>query len=97
MFFYAGDPLQGTILVKLQLSCTSPIELSYYTSANVGRKDLCCYCSKEGAEQDREASQQYRTVLPICIPCKVSGKEIIKRLERKTYVHWMIVDNWLTF
>lgn len=82
--FFAGDPLQGTLFVKLQLSCSSPIELSYYsTTANVERKDICCHCASEGAERDKNATPQYRTVLPICTQCKSSGKEIVKRLFKK--------------
>ena len=58
--------------------------MSYYsTSANIGRKNICCHCGIEGAEQDREAAEQYRTVIPFCAGCKASGKEIIKRLKRK--------------
>ena len=53
---------------------------SYYsTSANIGRKDICCHCGVDGAEQYRED----HTVIPICAGCKASGKEIIKRLKRK--------------
>ena len=46
-------------------------------------KTIAVIVEFKGVEQDREAAEQYRTVIPICAGCKASGKEIIKRLKRK--------------
>ena len=81
--FFAGDPLQGTVFVKLQLSCASHVELSYYsTSASIGRKDICCHCGVEGAEQDREAAEQYRTVIPFVLNVKHQGRKLLRELRK---------------
>ena len=76
--------MQGVVFVRLQLCCQSPVEVPYYSSVHVaGLKDLCCYCGEPGADRDVDALQTHRVVLPICKPCKDSGRPIIKRLPRK--------------
>ncbi|XP_053376613.1 uncharacterized protein LOC123531671 [Mercenaria mercenaria] len=79
-----GDSLQGIVFVRLQLCCSSPVELPYYSAASqvVGRKDICCYCTEDGVK-DEESLKTYRVLLPLCESCKNLGKKIIKRLPKK--------------
>ncbi|XP_033730159.1 uncharacterized protein LOC117319474 [Pecten maximus] len=80
-----GDSLHGTVFVRLQLCCTTPIEMAYYSApAAIGRKDLCCYCASfEETERDPEALKTFRVVLPLCKPCKTAGKAVIRRQPKK--------------
>ena len=80
MFLFSGDHLQGTVFVRMQISCQSPIEWTYYSATgNIGRKDICAHCATLGAEKDRELLKQFKIVLPICETCKTNGKDILKR------------------
>lgn len=82
LFYFTGDHLQGSVFVRLQLACESPIQFSYYTS-KVGRTDVCCHCGGVNAEQDKELLKQYRTVLPICKSRTCVAKGALKRCPIK--------------
>ena len=70
----AGDSLHGKLNVRLGLTCESPIELPYYSSQlNIGRKDLCCYCSAIDTEVDAVLKTKFKTVLPTCTDCLKKG------------------------
>lgn len=71
------------VFVRLQMCCTTPIELAYYSATHITRKDLCCYCADEEAARDADELRSYRVVLPMCASCVSSGKKIIKRLPKK--------------
>jgi len=60
--------LHGKVLTRLTLTCESTIEIPYY-SAEIGRKDVCCYCASEGATVDDNLKKQFKTVLPLCASC----------------------------
>jgi hypothetical protein len=63
------------------MDCNSPIEFAYYATNNPLPVDrtICCYCTAPQAERDKELLKKFRVVLPMCIRCKTSGKESIKR------------------
>lgn len=76
--FYTGHILQGKVFVKLQLNCQSPIEFGYYSSG-IGKADICCYCTAQGIQQDKELKKQFRVVLPVCQACLDDNKPVLKR------------------
>ena len=78
-----GDVLQGTVFVRIQLSCRSPVETPYYSSVHVVHKDICCYCGDKGGIQDPASLMTHRVVLPMCATCSGAGRATIKRLPRK--------------
>ena len=47
-------------------------------------KDLCCHCSKQGAQQDKELKNLFKTVLPICDGCRAESKKVYKQGPIKT-------------
>ncbi|XP_062596556.1 uncharacterized protein LOC134258011 [Saccostrea cucullata] len=79
-----GDSLQGTVFVRLQLACTTPVEIAYYSANAVARKDVCCFCaSSVDIIDDQDLLRKYRVVLPMCRECKSRGKNHICRLPKK--------------
>ncbi|XP_053378441.1 uncharacterized protein LOC128548073 [Mercenaria mercenaria] len=79
-----GDVLHGKVFVRLQLSCSSPIELAYYATTMNVRKDVCSFCAAENAQKDPALVLKYRVVLPLCQACNTAGKETLKRNPIKT-------------
>jgi len=69
--------LHGKIFTCLEMSCSSYIELSYYSTTNdIGTKSgLCCYCAAENTVRDADLTLKYKTVLPLCDDCKQAGYE----------------------
>lgn len=75
------DPSQNDIAVNLSLTCGDPIEKLYYSpEKRLGRLDLCAYCGEPECEADSELLKEYKTVLPLCIPCGLKGKKSITRV-----------------
>lgn len=72
-----GHPLHGKVFTRIEMTCESYIELAFYsTSNNVGKKPgLCCYCAAENTPRDLDLISRYKTVLPICTQCKLTGYE----------------------
>ena len=62
------------MIIRPNLQCAMEIEVPYY-SPDVGRKDVCSHCGRTGAAVIMDLKKQYKTVLPICRPCKNSGKK----------------------
>lgn len=83
-FFIFHNHLQGSVFVRLQLACTTPVEMAYYSANAVARKDLCCYCASTNTiQRDHELDGKYRVVLPMRIKCINSGRNYICRLPKK--------------
>lgn len=64
------------------MDCNSPVEFAYYAQNNtvpVDTKTICCYCTAPQVQKDKELLKKYRDVLPICMPCKASGKDVLIR------------------
>ena len=60
------------------MHCKTPIEWAYYAATKIAvPRDLCCHCSKQGAQQDKELKKLFKTVLPICDECRVESKKFI--------------------
>ncbi len=69
-----GDPLYEIAQCRLNVSCGGLVEMAYYAS-KFGH-DICCYCADPG-EKCEESLKKFKTVLPICPPCKEKGSKII--------------------
>jgi hypothetical protein len=74
-----GHVLHGKIYSRLEMTCESYIELSYYSSSNeIGKKPgLCCYCAADNTQRDSALLSQYKTVLPICDGCRIAGYDAV--------------------
>ncbi|VDI56462.1 Hypothetical predicted protein [Mytilus galloprovincialis] len=48
-----GDALEGTVTVRLQITCETPVEYSFYAST-LGRQDICAHCGASGAQKDQD-------------------------------------------
>ena len=77
--YCCGDHISvqnDNVHVRPGITCREPVKLSYYSSS-LGRNDLCCHCGSTDAEVSQELKTKYKTVLPICNECKISGFEAI--------------------
>ena len=69
---FSGDALHGTVFIRLQLSCQSPVEFAYYASVQYStRKDICCFCGQGGAQKEEDLTTKFKVVLPFA---EVLGK-----------------------
>ncbi|VDI47141.1 Hypothetical predicted protein [Mytilus galloprovincialis] len=48
-----GDALEGTVTVRLQITCETPVEYSFYAST-LGRQNICAHCGASGAQKDQD-------------------------------------------
>ena len=72
--------LAGTVFTRLDITCDSPVEWSYYGATKVPvHKDMCAYCGVLGADTDQQLLKVFKTVLPLCSMCKSKGKNPLKR------------------
>ena len=70
-----GSMLSGSVFTRLEMHCKTPVEWVYYGAAKItAQKDLCCHCSKQGAQQTL-----FKTVLPICDGCRAEGEKVYKQ------------------
>ena len=71
--------LSGSVFTRLEMHCKTPIEWAYCGATKItAQKDLCCRCSKQGAQQDQELKKLFKTVLPICDGCQAECKKVYK-------------------
>ena len=75
-----AHPLVSTAHVRMDLTCATPIEYSYYSSKKIGRVDLCCHCAKPDIPVDQELNKNFKVVLPICETCLSEDKEVMCRI-----------------
>ncbi|XP_052286545.1 uncharacterized protein LOC127882125 isoform X2 [Dreissena polymorpha] len=81
--FVCGSPITKPSS-KLTVSCrpcecATPVEIPYYGSA-LGQTDVCAFCGSSGGEVDQDLKLNFKTVLPLCSPCKLNGlKPIVFR------------------
>ena len=74
------------VIVDDQLSCAAPMEVYYYHDnrpklllpARIEWPVVCYHCGSTNAEVDQEMtdSDMYAMVLPICSPCRETGKRV---------------------
>ena len=77
--------LSRSVFTRLEMHCKTPIEWAYYGATKItARKNLCCHCSKQGAQKDKELKKLFKTVLPICDGCRAESKKVYKRGPIKT-------------
>ena len=74
-----SEPITKSIQVKTNITCATPIELSYYGDKHLGKKDLCAYCASEGGHIDSDMKKKFQRVLPICSTCANTKKPICMR------------------
>lgn len=72
--------LNGLVFTRLALTCSSIIEIQYYTADKLNfNRSLCCYCGVSGTEVSAEDRKLYKTCLPICNACVEVGRKPIRR------------------
>jgi hypothetical protein len=57
-------------------ACADAIKIQYY-SAELGRKDICCYCCNDNVVRDENLLKKFKTVLQLCKTCVDDGCEAI--------------------
>ena len=74
-----GHPLHGKVFTRIEMTCESYIELAFYsTTNNIGNKpSLCCFCATDNTPRDPDLIRKYKTVLPICVQCKLDGYDAV--------------------
>ena len=77
--------LSGSMFTRPEMHYKTLIEWAYYGATKItARKDLCCRCSKQGAQQDKELKKLFKTVLSIFDGCRAESKKVYKRGPIKT-------------
>ncbi|CAG2222545.1 unnamed protein product [Mytilus edulis] len=56
----ADDALEGTVTVRLQITCETPVEYSFYAST-LGRQDICAHCGASGAQKDQDLCKKIQS------------------------------------
>ena len=73
--------LVSAVIVRIGITCQSPIERTYYAATHVHFPDACYYCGETDADlllddpYIKELKQQFATVRPLCRQCRNAGKE----------------------
>ena len=73
--------LMSTVIVRIGITCQSPMESTYYGAANVHFPDACYYCGElEPAqllddEYIKQLKKMFAIVRPLCTKCRSIGKE----------------------
>lgn len=94
--FEKDHSLCSQIFVKSGISCAMPVEVSYYVGPDeVGRKDICAHCGTPEASVDQELKKKFKRVLPCCLECLNSGKEVLTSMPYgKKWVDWKWAQIW---
>ena len=76
--FPGSHDLFDKLVVKEGMSCSTPIETTYYTGSGTSRfEDICYYCGDNEILEDNneidELKAQYGIVRPICESCFSKG------------------------
>ena len=72
------DPVkQNAPVIRENISCSSPIEFSYYSCQKF--PDVCAHCANRNCSVNTDLKKSFRTVLPICQSCANSGIEPVTR------------------
>ena len=76
--FPGSHDLFDKLVVKEGMSCSTPIETTYYTGSGASRfEDICYYCGDNEILEDNdeidELKAQYGIVRPICESCFAKG------------------------
>ena len=73
--------LASAVIVRIGITCQSPIETTCYAATHVHFPDACYYCGETDADlllddpYIKELKQQFTTVRPLCRQCRNAGKE----------------------
>ncbi|CAG8620202.1 14781_t:CDS:2, partial [Racocetra fulgida] len=70
--------------VKLNITCNSPIEATYF-SWRLKKLDICYWCreSEDLIEPSDKLKAEWKTIYPLCAFCKENGKTWYKRAQKK--------------
>ena len=71
--------LLGMVFTRLELTCSSPMELPFYANTKIYVQKDICYCIRKGVQEDKELKKQFKTILPLCLSCKEKGKNPFKQ------------------
>ncbi len=69
-------PLYNKVFVRMNLTCSSPIEQIYY-SCKVEHSQICYYCGEDDdlIEPSQEILSKFQIVYPLCKVCQEGGKD----------------------
>ena len=69
------------VFCRLNLNCSSPIEIPYYIS---NHETLCYYC---GVDNDFASGDLFSDKYPICMHCLSDNKKPVGSRKRKKYIN----------
>ena len=78
--FIPDHRLSGSVIVRVGVTCASPIETCYYVAVSVHFPAVCYYCGQGDPDQllddtfMKELKQQFATVRPLCRECRKQGE-----------------------
>ena len=65
----ASHPLSGVIRIRTSLTCTAPVESSYFSNTTLRLPQVCAHCGEKDCTVPTELQKRYKQVLPICKCC----------------------------
>jgi hypothetical protein len=81
-----SHPFHGVFVTREQLDCDSPMEFEYYkcTQKNASWLNikLCGHCGREEGELDKDACEEFKSVLQVCLTCGGAGALPLVRTKR---------------
>ena len=86
-FFDDENHLRHSVVARRQLTCSSPLETTYY-SAKISLPPLCHHCgSTSGAQLAdlSDVSERFAQVRPMCLHCKAKGLKPATRAPKMTH------------
>ena len=93
-----------TIVVKLSLSCESPMKAAYYSVKAIVFPEICFHRGVQSGgklcnnEVVKKLKENFSKVRPICLPCMKSGKEpVIWSTKNNLKASAKKEENQLTF
>ena len=85
--FHPDSPY-GSIIVRENLNCCMPMEVSYFSKkGKAAFPSVCFYCASLNIIENEAvaaAKERFCVVRPICGPCFRAGKELSTRAEKNT-------------
>ena len=69
-----GHKYEKTLIIRPNLLCSTPVELTYYKPKPLGVGSMCCHCGSHDGVVEAALLVRYQTVLPMCQECQDAGK-----------------------
>ena len=74
--------LSGTVVTRLELTCSSPMEWAFYPRTKISlQKDISCYCIRKDVQADNELKKQFKTLLPFFYSAKKKARILLSEFH----------------